>query len=98
MRGRHTSKFKRTGVIGKSGKWYPCDIMGHLKTEMKNDDDAPFVQVRPEFISFDAYYTCNHTKPTVEQFETLMDWCISTGERFEDVTDCWSEPWRDYRV
>lgn len=73
MRGKPTSKFKRTGVIGKSGKWYPCNTSEHIKTEVKNISDFPFVQVRSDFVSFDAYYTCEHIKPTSE-IERLGDY------------------------
>jgi hypothetical protein len=34
--------------------------------------------------------------PTKKQFETVMDWCLAMEERFEDVIDCWHEPWEKY--
>jgi hypothetical protein len=91
------SRFSSNGVIGKSGKFYPCKLGGHIKTMLANDD-APFVEIKSaECVVFEAYYTADKIKPTRAQFETLMNWCTAMHERFEDVTDCWNLPWQDYK-
>jgi hypothetical protein len=93
-------EFSENGVIGKSGRFYPCAINGHIKAQVKNRSDSPFVIVRgnSRVVSFEAFYTADRTIPTQEQFETLMDWCTEQGESFEEVTDCWSAPWESYRA
>ena len=91
--------FARNGVIGKSGKFYPCKAMDHIQTMLANMDDVPFVQCkRGEFVIFDAYYTDPpRALSTTEQFETTMEWCAFVGEKFESVTDCWDAPWSQWR-
>lgn len=93
--------FSRNGLIGKSGKWYPCGINEHTPTAIENKNDAPFAIVRTHFgdsfVEFEDYYTVSKTLPTTAQFETLMSWCTATGEVFEDVTDCWNLPWEKWR-
>lgn len=84
------------GVIGKSGKFYPCDFTCHLETCVSNKIDAPFVIVHRDFVDFDAYFTADKCYPTKKQFITLMDWCTFNGELFEDMIDCQPEPWEKW--
>lgn len=85
------------GLIGRSGKFYSCEFTYHIQTAIDNINDAPFVAIRPDQVSFDDYYTANHTLPNKAQFETLMEWCTVNKKLFEDVTDCWCEPWSKWR-
>ncbi len=91
--------FSNSGIIGCSGQWYSCKFWHHIETKDEHPDDAPFVEIKgfDSDVMFDAYYTESKTKPTKEQFETLMDWCTEMEMRFENVTDCWDEPWENYR-
>jgi len=94
-------KFSPNGLIGKSGKWYPCGIREHDKTGYTHNYDAPFAVVHQNLgginVTFDAYYTCEPAYPTQAQYETLLDWCTDWEEKFEDVTDCWNLPWQAWR-
>ena len=94
--------FTPNGLIGKSGKFYPCNRNEHDPMQWENEDDMPFVAIRTHhhgrpWVSFDAYYTITKETPNQAQFETLMDWCTATGNTFEDVTDCWDLPWAKWR-
>ncbi len=81
--------------------WYSCGLNYHTQTEIENRSDAPFAVVRNHsgetHVVFDAFYTASKTIPTAAQFETLMDYCTSTKNIFEDVTDCWDLPWQNWR-
>lgn len=94
-------RFTPNGVIGASGEWYPCGIRGHEQCAVDHRDDGPVVVVRTHFwdssAEFAAYYTEEKSTPTQAQFETLMDWCESTGNTFEYVTDVWDSPWKKWR-
>lgn len=91
-------KFTPNGIIGRSGKFYSCKATQHIATILKYNKDKPFVQCKQgSTITFDAYYTSPpRLIPTKKQFETVMDWCLAMEERFEDVIDCWHEPWEKY--
>lgn len=85
------------GVIGKSGKFYPCNLGEHVQTMITAGKlEAPFVTVSVNLAVFEAYYTCDKPKPTKAQFETLMNWCEHTNQTFEDVIDCFDTPWQEY--
>lgn len=88
----------KIGVIGKSGKFYECSGTEHIETALANKHDSPFVCLYDNIITFDAFYTVDHTEPTREQFETVMDWCTKFGEIFEDVTECFNLPWERWRT
>lgn len=89
------------GIIGKSGKWYPCKIMEHIQCSINNKEDAPFVTIRTHFgdstARFDAYYTVDKIYPTNQQFETLIDWCVFAKIHFKEITDCHNLPWEPWR-
>lgn len=92
--------FTPNGLIGKSGKFYPCEFGQHnrVRTPMA---DAPYVSIHCNmagtYAGFDAYYSWEHAVPTDSQYEALMDYCTKFGERFEDMTDCWDAPWEKWR-
>ncbi len=95
------SNFARNGMIGKSGKFYPCGINQHGDTATKNHNDAPFATVRTHFgdthVEFEAYYTEGKVLPTNAQFNTLMEWCTDREKNFNYITDCWNLPWQKWR-
>lgn len=95
----HVSIFTANGIIGRSGRFYPCRITEHIATIIANAGDGPFVECkRGNAVMFDAHYTePPKAIPTPAQFETVMDWCAAMGEKFEDATDCWNEPWSQWR-
>lgn len=84
------------GVIGKSGTFFPCSQSEHIETCLQYGYDSPFVCCYPDDVTFPDYYRRNDIKPTVKQFETLIDWCTANGFVFEEMIDCWSEPWEDF--
>jgi hypothetical protein len=85
------------GIIGKSGKFYPCDHHGHLETSVCHEEDSPFVCCYPDGVTFDAYYTSEKTLPTKKQVEAVMDWCAANEISFEYATECWSDPWNKWK-
>ena len=89
---------QHNGVIGRSGTFYPCESTRHIETMLANTFDAPFAECkRGELITFDAWYADEGPTPTSEQFETAMQWCTECGVTFESATDCWSDPWLQWR-
>lgn len=90
-----------SGVIGKSGKFYPCGIAEHTLTIQRNIDDRPFAIIRCSFgdcnVEFYEFYTVDKTLPTQEQYEALQKWCAENGQSFDYVTDCWFQPWEKWR-
>lgn len=91
--------FTENGLIARNGQWISCNHTEHVKTMIANPNGAPFVVCHTgDTVEFEAYYyTAEKVKPTQAQFETLMDWCTAMREKFEDVTDCWNEPWQSWR-
>ena len=93
--------FTKNGLIGKSGKWYPCGISDHLSTAVLNNHDRPFAIVRTHFgdstAEFEEYYTTDRLIPTRAQVAALFAWCTHFGKNFDDVTDCWDLPWVEWR-
>lgn len=71
--------FTRNGVIGKSGKWYPCEFTKHIQTCLENIHDAPFVLCQQ------GEYANTELPPTKAQFETVIAWCSERKKKFEDV-------------
>ena len=67
------------GVIGASGKWYPCRFQGHIEMCVLFKEDSPFVSCHQ------GDWADTEIVPTKAQFETTMEWCTEMGERFEDV-------------
>lgn len=85
-----------TGVIGKSGVFFSCDDFEHIETGNRYPEERPFVCCYPDAATFDDFYTCARTVPTVKQAETLIDWRAHHGFLFEDIVDCHREPWEVY--
>src|SRR3990167_4170587 len=84
------------GLIGYSGRFYPCKLTKHAETAWANGD-APYVYINPHAAEFPAYYTAAKTTPSTNQFNTLMDWCTVHKRTFESITDCWELPWQKWR-
>jgi len=84
-----THRYGENGIIGWSGKWYPCEFGDHLDTmrELKSAD-APFCSVHFAEACFfvdDVWNDGNERHPSYAQFETLMDWCTDRSELFEEI-------------
>lgn len=67
------------GVIGKSGRWYPCFGLQHTETVATNLYDVPFVLCRNDQLASSVL------PPNRLQFETVMKWCTDRYLIFEDV-------------
>jgi hypothetical protein len=71
------------GLIGKSGKYYPCKTGKHGEVGFAKRYDAPFITVHnSNYIAFDALGIDHATK---EQFQTLIKYCIAMGVMIENV-------------
>lgn len=71
------------GVIGKSGRFYPCEFGQHIFTALQHGDDYPFVDV---YIDHDpAVVLYERGRPEKKHFEAVMDMCKHFGLKFEDV-------------
>jgi len=89
--------FTENGIINTLGQFFSCKRTEHIATRLTSPSPPHVMVIGGDTVMFEDFYTCDHTIPTQAQYETVMDWCAATGERFEDVTDCWREPWRKWR-
>jgi len=77
-----SERFGDYGLIGASGRWYPCDFGEHLD-EAKTHGDYPYVLCSR--YAPGEYTMRTGLVPNRAQFETVMAWCAWKGKKFEDV-------------
>lgn len=86
-----------SGLIGISGKIYPCKTAYHSVIALKYASDAPFVVMRTHYGDFNAEFVpyAEVEKPTDAQRKALEKICDSLQISITEATEPWDHYWED---